>query len=123
MHSTKPKWTQAEAIALCIKIEAIAPNFGAHIALSGGCLYKEGSRKDCDLILYRIRQCPKIKFEKLFDALLDIGVEKVSGFGFCHKLEYQGKKIDLLSPEEEGEEYPEEDETLSPEALSAVFPK
>lgn len=41
-------WTQREAIDLCIKLERIAPAFGAHVALTGGLLYKSGQRKDCD---------------------------------------------------------------------------
>ncbi len=95
-------WKQSEAIALCIQIEAICPSFGCHVALTGGALYKQGPRKDCDLILYRIRQCPQIEFEGLFAALETIGVVKVSGFGFCHKAEFKGKRIDFLAPEEEG---------------------
>ena len=95
------KWTQSEAIALCVKIEAICPKFGAHVALSGGCLYKDGPRKDADIIIYRIRQAPRIDFDGLFAMLQTIGVVKLSGFGFCHKAIYQGKLIDFLSPEEE----------------------
>ncbi len=98
-------WTQQEAIELCVAIERIAPRFGCHVALSGGCLYKTGKRKDCDLILYRIRQSPVIRFDDLFEEMRKIGVEKISGFGFCHKAIFKGKKIDFLSPEEEGDEY------------------
>lgn len=43
-------WTQAEAIALCREIEQICPRFGCHVALTGGCLYKDGPRKDADLL-------------------------------------------------------------------------
>lgn len=39
-------WTQKEAIELCVKIEAICPKYGCHVALTGGLLYKEGERKD-----------------------------------------------------------------------------
>lgn len=39
-------WTQAEAIALCRKIEDVCPAFGCHVALTGGVLYKLGERKD-----------------------------------------------------------------------------
>lgn len=49
-------WTQEEAIQLCRLLEALAPTFGCHVALTGGCLYKDGERKDCDILLYRIRQ-------------------------------------------------------------------
>ncbi len=117
-------WTQSQAIALCVIIESICPQYGAHIALSGGCLYKTGNRKDCDVILYRIRQAPKIDFEGLFASLAKVGINKVSGFGFCHKLEWTGKRIDMLSPEEEGDEYPEDEisEPLSAESLDPFFP-
>lgn len=69
-------WTQPEAIALCVEIERFAPLCGCHVALIGGCLYKIGNRKDCDIILYRIRQATKINYE-----------------GFCHKAIYNGKHI------------------------------
>lgn len=99
-------WAQQEAIDLCVELENYAPNFGCHVALSGGCLYKFGCRKDCDIILYRIRQFPTINFAGFFEAIKAIGVTKLSGFGFCHKGIYSGKLIDFLLPEEEGEEYP-----------------
>jgi len=95
-------WTQQEAIDLCCNLEEIAPLYGAHIALSGGCLYRKGPRKDCDIILYRIRQCEQIGFDAFFEHCAKIGVVKTSGFGFCHKATFEGKPIDFLSPEEEG---------------------
>lgn len=98
-------WTQRDAIELCVKLEAVAPKFGCHVALTGGCLYY-GSLKDCDVILYRIRQCPEIDFKGLFGAFAEIGVSKDSGFGFCHKATYEGKAIDFLLPEEDEGEYP-----------------
>ena len=103
------KWTQQEAIELCVLLESFAPKFGAHIALSGGCLYKIGKRKDCDIIIYRIRQATMIDFEGFFEEAAKHGVTKLSGFGFCHKAIYNNKPIDFLSPEEAGEEYPESD--------------
>lgn len=96
-------WTTQEAVDLCIKLEAIAPNFGAHIGLTGGLLYKQGERKDADIIIYRIRQVQAIDSDGLFAAFAEIGVEKVSGFGWCHKATYQGKPIDFFFPEEDGE--------------------
>lgn len=96
-------WTQGKAIELCIALEAIAPQFGAHIGLTGGCLYKQGARKDCDILIYRIRQVPAIDEEGFFEAIKQIGVEKKSGFGWCHKAEWQGLLIDFFFPEEDGE--------------------
>ena len=108
-------WTLEEAIALAQKIEAICPRYGAHVALTGGLLYKSGKRKDCDLLFYRIRQVGAIDHENLFIALKSIGVEKTSGFGWCHKATYNGKPIDFFFPEETGGEYVQNVEILEME--------
>ena len=97
-------WTQAEAIALCVKIENICTQFGCHVALTGGLLYKEGPRKDCDILFYRIRQT-KINEEGLFKALNGIGITDISGFGFVFKSNYEGKRLEIFFPESDGE-YP-----------------
>lgn len=93
-------WTQEEAIRLATTIEKIAPQYGAHIALTGGLLYKQGPRKDCDFLFYRIRQVESIQVDPLFAALKKIGVVKVGGWGWCHKATYKGKNIDFFFPEE-----------------------
>jgi hypothetical protein len=54
------RWTQADAIALCRKIEEHVPDAGMHVALTGGCLYKDGTRKDADILFYRIRQADEL---------------------------------------------------------------
>lgn len=46
-------WTLDRARDLCIVLEDITPMYGAHVALTGGCLYRQGPRKDCDIVLYR----------------------------------------------------------------------
>ena len=71
-------WTQSQAIDLCRQIEAIAPEFGCHVALTGGLLYKDGNRKDCDIVFYRVRQVAEINVKGLFDALCAIGVRRVT---------------------------------------------
>lgn len=98
-------WTQQEAITLCHAIEQISPAFGCHVALTGGLLYKEGPRKDADILFYRIRQVEAIDETGLFEALKSIGIEKVSGFGWCHKAIWNGKKIDFFFPETANGEY------------------
>lgn len=103
-------WDQDEAIALCIAIEAICPQYGCHVALTGGLLYKDGRRKDADILFYRIRQEPQIDVEGLFTALGQIGITKESGFGWCVKGKKDGKNIDFFFPESEGEDYPEKDD-------------
>jgi len=77
----------------------MCPDFGCHVALTGGLLYKEGSRKDCDLLFYCIRQVDEIDISGLLAAL------KASGFvigrqhGWVRKATYQGKPVDLFFPE------------------------
>lgn len=99
-HPIQNFWTQQQAIELCRKIEAIAPSFGCHVALTGGLLYKDGSRKDCDLLFYRIRQVPKINTIGLLVELSKKGVTVVSGFGWIRKAVYDGRSVDLFFPEE-----------------------
>lgn len=99
------QWTQDEAISLCIEIENICPQFGCHVALTGGLLYKDGPRKDCDILFYRIRQRDTIDQNGLWDALASIGVERTRGFGWCHKATWRGKNIDMFFPENDSGEY------------------
>lgn len=47
------QWTQDRAIMLCRILETVVIPFGCHVALTGGLLYKDGPRKDCDIIIYR----------------------------------------------------------------------
>lgn len=100
-------WTQSEAIELCRKIECACPHFGLHVALTGGLLYKEGRRKDCDLLFYRIRQLTAdgIDWEALWVALASVGLIKTSGFGWCFKGEYQGKHVDMFNPDDGSKEH------------------
>jgi hypothetical protein len=105
-HIVNSVWIQAEAIELCRKIEAVCPRFGCHVALTGGLLYKEGQRKDCDILFYRIRQRETIDTDGLKVALESIGMADWDGFGWCVKATYRGKTIDIFFPEEDtGPEY------------------
>lgn len=107
-------WTQNEAVQLCRLIEGISPEFGAHVALTGGTLYKKGVRKDMDILFYRIRQRPNIDMVGLWTALAKIGFEKVSGFGWCYKATFLGiKKVDCFFPEGEKDKDGNEIEYIS----------
>lgn len=108
-----PTWAQEDAIFLCILVEDVCRKAGCHVALTGGCLYKPGARKDCDLLFYRIRQTPKIDMDLLWKQLAEVGVKKLSGFGWCYKAEWRGKKLDCFFPEEQG---------VSPEGSSGHQP-
>lgn len=93
------------AVELCRTVEAGAPKYGCHVALTGGCLYKDGDRKDFDLMFYRIRQVESIDQDGLFQYLERLGFSKPKGFGWIFKSEYKGVQVDILFPEEQGGEY------------------
>lgn len=92
-------WTLDAALPLIRQVEAIAPSFGAHVALTGGCLYKVGDRKDLDLMFYRIRQEPKINEAGLLKALEGLGFTIGEHKGWVTKSLYTGRSVDLFFPE------------------------
>src|SRR3546814_5293818 len=79
----------------------MAPEYGAHVALTGGTLYKDGPRKDVDLLFYRIRQVKEIDRPRLIRALQRIGIEISKRHGWVQKAFYEGKPIDLFFRSEE----------------------
>lgn len=94
------------AVTLCRLVESFAPKFGCHVALTGGCLYKDGDRKDIDILFYRIRQVEKIDHEGLRYALEEVGINDITGFGWLLKANWNGVNVDMFFPEEiDGEEY------------------
>ena len=105
LTASKPKLvaTQQWAIDLCRSVEYVCPKFGAHVALTGGTLYKDGPRKDCDILFYRIRQWKLINKDGLFKALEEqCGFTWISGMGWCHKAVVLGIPVDCFFPEEDG---------------------
>ena len=112
-------WTQAEAIELCRRIEEVCPAFGAHVALTGGCLYKDGPRKDCDLLFYRVRQ-RDIDFHGLVGALMGLGLHfnwttpSLVDFEWCVVAEFQGKRIDLFFPDAPVGDYEHDPQSWAP---------
>lgn len=112
------QWEQWDAIRLCAEIERVCPKFGCHVALTGGLLYKDGPRKDLDILFYRIRQCPRIDMEGLWGALKPLGLEVISGFGWCYKAHIGNKPIDCFFPEEQNGIYDEVNAAESQEVLN-----
>lgn len=95
-------WTQAEAVTLARYLETRAPHCGAHVALTGGCLYGNGPRKDVDIVVYRIRQRERIDREQFF---LDVGAEVIKDTGFVVKTRIDGRAVDFLFPEAKEGDY------------------
>jgi hypothetical protein len=82
-------------------LEGICPQFHCHVALTGGCLYKDGRRKDADVLFYRIRQQKVIDEVGLIAKLKELGFEIVKRSGWVLKVTYEGKPIDMFFPEEQ----------------------
>lgn len=104
------QWNTEQAIKLCRKLEVIAPRFGAHIALTGGCLYKDGDRKDVDIMVYRIRQVQEVDKVGFFEAIKEaLDIDWIDDFGWCNKATINGKDIDFFFPDEVGGDYGDEE--------------
>lgn len=67
-------WTRESAIDACHVLEPALAPLGIHVALTGGCLYKEGPRKDMDVILYRHAGMELAPFVDVMKALLGLGI-------------------------------------------------
>lgn len=99
------QWVQEDALALCALIEKFAPEYGCHVALTGGCLYKEGERKDVDIMFYRIRELDEIDEAGLLQRLGAEGFTIGKRFGWVVKATLPGElpwttaNIDFFFPE------------------------
>lgn len=102
-------WDQKEAVELCKLIESGCTKYGCHVALTGGLLYKNGTRKDCDILFYCIRQVDNIEMHGLLSWLSSVGVESVAQKGWVIKAVYKGKSVDMFFPEE----FPSSSENLA----------
>lgn len=109
VRQTPTEWTLETALPLIREVETICPRFGCHVALTGGTLYKDGMRKDLDLLFYRVRQVEKIDEQGLLDALSsELGIEVVATFGWVTKATYVLRKLDLFFPDRadaQGDQY------------------
>ena len=102
---TNFQWSQIDSITFCREVESICPKFGYHVALTGGNLYKDGTRKDLDILIYRIRQCESPELDNLILALAKMGCKDFEFYGFVTKFTYLGKLVDMFYPESEDGDY------------------
>lgn len=93
----------SEATALCRRMYEVLEPAGYYPALTGGCLYKPGLRKDVDIVIYRHRQRREaVDMREVMYLLNTIGIIFDKGFGFVTKAHFNGISIDLLNPEDDG---------------------
>ena len=91
---------KTDAEKLCRKMyDELSPK-GYYPALTGGLLYKDGTRKDIDVVIFRNRQKHRT-FEMLDvkNELEDMGFYNVICYGFVTKAMYDGLVVDLFNPE------------------------
>lgn len=100
---TEKRWSQVEAITFCRVLETFSPKYGAHISLTGGCLYRDGPRKDLDILVYRIRQAESIDWHGFFNECKTYGIELIHDYGWCKKATWKGKDIDIFDPEDKSD--------------------
>jgi hypothetical protein len=109
-HSTG-KYNLATAAAVCTVIESVVSKWGHHTALTGGCLYGEGGRKDIDIVIYRRRDLSledmKANMPKMLKVMQKFCEMKlVADHGFVKKFKMGDIPIDTLWPEEIYGDYP-----------------
>jgi hypothetical protein len=99
----------AQAVLVCREIEAVACQQGAHVALTGGALYKSGDRKDVDVMLYRHKRAKPIDVEKILACAMLTVVKRFRWLTKCTAP--NGIKVDVFHLEDQrnaaSHEYPE----------------
>jgi hypothetical protein len=92
--------TIEDGITLCKILEKVLRGAGLFPALTGGLLYKEGGRKDIDIVLYRHRQQLECFEVELIESLLEsVGVTVTGFYGFVTKAKWEGFVVDIFNPE------------------------
>jgi hypothetical protein len=103
-------WTLEEALPLFKAVEEICPLYGYHVALTGGVLYKDGPRKDLDMLFYAIRQDFPKDPDILLAALREFGFTLGTKHGWVTKSLWKGMPVDLFFPEWVGAGTDDEDD-------------
>ena len=102
---------QEKAIKLCAKLYEVLSPLGFYPALTGGCLYKEGERKDCDVVIFRNRQAHcGVELKDLEPVLRLAGFTDFHHYGFVTKCMYLGAAVDLFNPETTADDDYEQEE-------------
>ena len=96
----KKECTCSMAHMLCAQLYRVLEPHGYYPALTGGLLYKEGDRKDIDIIIYRNRQkVQSFETVDIADLLAEVNLNITASFGFVTKAEWFGNVVDIFNPE------------------------
>lgn len=92
--------TKKDGIELCSIIYPHLKDVGFFPALTGGLLYKDGPRKDIDIVIYRHRQqVAEFELKELEGLLSELGLYHFDHYGFVSKCKWKGFTVDLFNPE------------------------
>jgi hypothetical protein len=121
---SKWDWSIDEAREVCKLINSISLPYNCHPALTGGLLYKDGPRKDCDIVMYQRGDTKGAKSEidwvGLWAALKNVGITLERDYGYCKKCLWKGKMIDILDPTDDGTYNMQHDQDVEPIIVSAM---
>jgi hypothetical protein len=87
-----------KAIELCKQLYYVLEKRGVYPALTGGTLYKNGERKDIDIVLYRAESGNPLDVNDVWDDLCSIGMFIAFNYDRVAKCTWQGIDIDLIFP-------------------------
>lgn len=89
-----------DGINLCRVMYEKMCKHGYFPALTGGLLYKDGSRKDIDIVIFRHRQKHEsFEMSEIGPLLEECGLTDIEYFGFVTKAKWKGVVVDLFNPE------------------------
>lgn len=89
-----------DGINLCRLMYEKMCQYGYFPALTGGLLYKDGSRKDIDIVIFRHRQKHEdFEMSEIEPLLEECGLTNIEYFGFVTKANWNGVVVDLFNPE------------------------
>lgn len=123
LEDTRIEDQLSNAIRICTVLYKLLEPYHVFPALTGGTLYKQGIRKDLDIILYKgssggelygrtLLNINKPLFNKIPKELSEIlsghGFTDLTDYGRVIKCKYEGTYIDLIMPEAPEGVYPED---------------
>lgn len=96
------KITLRDAVELAQKIEPKLAEIGCHVALTGGCLYRGGSDKDIDFLIYPHDPKNPSSPDLIADTLLALGLTDrfITDENYVNRIVwicgYNGMRVDLF---------------------------
>lgn len=89
-----------DGLDLCCELYLLLKPHGYFPALTGGLVYKNGERKDIDIVIYRHRQdIDHFEMPDIYNLLEKAGLNSFVYFGFVTKANWKGITVDLFNPE------------------------